>query len=243
MTPGAARLMRVAEATWPPAASATVGPWCVREGRGGGKRVSAARAIGRVTEAGLPRAEAAMRALGQRPLFMIREGEARLDAMLAAQGHDLVAPVNILAAPVERLARDRPPRSGGFAIWEPLAIMHEIWAAGGIGPGRIAVMHRACGPKTGLLGRVGNRPAGTGFAAIHHGVAMVHALEVLHEHRRAGLGREMMQEAAHWAATHGATHVAALCTRSNTAANALYSSLGMTVAGRYHYRQDKGGHA
>jgi hypothetical protein len=31
-----------------------------------------------------------------------------------------------------------------------------------------------------------------------------------------------------------------LCTEANTAANSLYSSLGMTFSGRYHYRIQKG---
>jgi hypothetical protein len=46
----------------------------------------------------------------------------------------------------------------------------------------------------------------------------------------------MMQHAAVWAGRQGATHLALAVTRANGGANALYSSLGMEVAGRYHYR-------
>jgi N-acetylglutamate synthase len=34
------------EATWPPAATTRLGPWLLRDGKGGGKRVSAATLAG-----------------------------------------------------------------------------------------------------------------------------------------------------------------------------------------------------
>ena len=115
--------------------------------------------------------------------------------------------------------------------------MRDIWAAGGIGPARVEVMARAPGPKTSIFGRSNNRPAGAGFVALHEGIAMVHALEVLARHRREGLGRYMMQQAAFWAADRGATHMSVICTAANVSANALYTSLGFTLVGQYHYRR------
>ena len=50
------------------------------------------------------------------------------------------------------------------------------------------------------------------------------------------VARNMMRAAAIWAQNHGATTLALAVTRSNVSANALYSSLGMTVVGYYHYR-------
>ncbi len=98
-------------------------------------------------------------------------------------------------------------------------------------------MARAKGLKTGLLGRSKNRPAAAGFVAIHDRIAMVHALEVLGRHRREGVGRNMMRQAAFWAADHGATHMSVICTQANSAANALYSSMSYTLVGQYHYRR------
>ena len=67
------------DATWPPADMQRQGPWLIREGRGGGQRVSAASAVtsaaAAVNAADITQAEAAMQALGQVPLFMIRDGE------------------------------------------------------------------------------------------------------------------------------------------------------------------------
>lgn len=236
MMPGVAHLYAVMDATWPAASESDIGPWLIRNGHGGGKRVSAALATRAATPEELPRAEAAMQALDQIPLFMIRQSELRLDAMLGAAGYDVIDPVNIYAAPVGDIATERPPRVTTFAIWEPLAIMRDIWAAGGIGPGRLAVMDRATCPKTGLLGRSNNRPAATAYVGLHEGVAMLHALEVLSRHRREGLGRYMMREAAFWAQAQGASHISVICTKANRAANALYHSLGMTLVGDYHYR-------
>lgn len=237
MIPPAQTLYAVIEGTWPPAAVGQAGPFTIRDGAGGGKRVSAATAKGPVTRDDLPGAEAAMQALGQVPLFMIREGDDALDALLAARGYAVVDPVNMYCAPVSLLAGAEIPPVTAYDIWEPLAVMREIWAAGGIGPARIDVMARAGGPKTGLFGRHANHPAAAGFCAVHAGVAMVHALEILPRHRRVGLGRHLMHHAADWAARQGAGHIAAVCTQVNGPANGLYASLGMSLVGEYHYRQ------
>ncbi|WP_135507230.1 GNAT family N-acetyltransferase [Roseovarius aestuariivivens] len=237
--PGIAELYAVTEATWPPAATRQVGAWTIRNGQGGGKRVSAATLAGDAQTADLAEAEAAMQALGQSSLFMLRDGEGVLDDRLDNAGYDVIDPVNAYACPLDSLTGARLPRVTTFDIWEPMAIQLDIWKAGGIGPARIEVMRRVREPKTTLFGRHDNRPAATGFVAVHDGVAMIHALEVLARARRAGMGRNLTRHAAHWAKTQGATHLAVLCTKANTGANALYASLGMTLVGEYHYRIKK----
>ena len=178
-----------------------------------------------------------MRALGQPMLFQVRDGDAEVDAMLEAAGYPIVDPVNIYVAALADQTGEHPPRVSTYTIWEPLAIMRDIWAAGGIGPARVAVMERVKGPKTSLFGRSNNRPVAAGFVAIHDRIAMVHALEVREGHRREGTGRYLMQQAAHWAADHDATHISVICTQANAAANGLYSSMGFTLVGQYHYRR------
>jgi GNAT superfamily N-acetyltransferase len=237
MIPDLPGLHAAVEGTWPPADRQTHGLVTIRAGRGGGKRVSAATATRALTDEELAGAEDAMRALGQDALFQIWPGDEALDAGLDAHGYRIVDPTNIHVAEVGDLTAQTPPRVTTFAVWEPLEIMREIWAEGGIGPDRIAVMARAAGPKTALFGRHDNRPAAAGFAAIHEGIAVVHALEVRAAHRRAGMGRWMMVEAAHWAARHGTDHIAVLCTQANTEANGLYAAMGFARVGPYHYRQ------
>jgi ribosomal protein S18 acetylase RimI-like enzyme len=236
---GAERLLSVLEATWPPAARHEAGPWTIRDGQGGGKRVSAATAGGPVTAGDIPTAEAAMRALGQSPLFMIRPGEAALDALLAARGYAAVDPVDGFAARVGDLDLATPPRLSAIPAWPPLAIQREIWAEAGIGPARIAVMERAPAPKTALLARMDDRAAGTAFVGIHDRTAMVHALEIHPRFRRRGLGRHVMEGALHWARQAGATDVALVVTQANAAGQALYASLGLARVGQYHYRMKR----
>ena len=224
------------EATWPPARAVTLGPWTIRDGQGGGKRVSAATAEGDWAEGDLPGAEAAMRALGQAPLFLVREGETRLDAVLAARGYGLVAPTLFYEAPVAAFAPGPDPMSG-FAHWPPLAIVREIWTAAGIGPQRQAVMARVAGPHAAILGRTRDRPSGAAFVALSGAVAMIHALEVPQAQRRQGTARNLVGRAADWAAGQGAGWLALAVTEANGPARALYEALGMQVAGRYHYRE------
>lgn len=230
------KLYEVCEATWPPATATRHGAWTIREGGGGGKRVSSATETWPTTEADLATAEKAMRALGQVPIFQIRRGEEALDEILDHHGYDIVDPVNLYAIPVRELTGEKLPSGTVFTIWPPLQLMLETWAEGGIGPGRLAVMERACEPKTGLFVRVGQDPAGVGFAAIHDGIAMVHALHVPPEQRRRGAATLMLRGAAHWAASHGCDVLTLIVTQGNHAANPLYASLGMRLVGHYHYR-------
>lgn len=229
------QLYAAVEHTWPAAHLHRKGPWMLRDGQGGGKRVSAATAEAPVAAADLAVAEAAMRQMGQPPLFMIRQGEDTLDAMLADAGYAVVDPVVLYTLPTQQLTDMPIPRVTAFEIWEPLAIMREIWAAGGIGPARLAVMARAK-VKTAIFGRANDRPAGTAFAAIHDGICMVHAVEVLPQQRRHGVAQWIMRRAAFWAQAQGAQHIAVLCVEENAAANALYLGLGFSRAGGYHYR-------
>lgn len=238
MMPDSQTLYAVVEGTWPPAATRALGAFNLRDGQGGGKRVSAATALrSDWTADDILAAEQAMRAMGQPPLFMLRDGDELLDVVLDERGYAIVDPVVMYAAPVADLAAEVPPRVSTFAVWEPLAISYQLWQAGGIGPGRWQVMQRATGSKTSILGRWNDSPGGTAFCAIHDGIAMVHALEVAPHQRRQGMAEKMMAQAAIWAAKHGASHISVVCTQANDAANGLYRKLGMTEIGRYHYRQ------
>lgn len=224
------------EATWPPAASRDLGPFRLRDGAGGGKRVSAASLVGAWGQElpVLAAAEAAM----EEPLFTLYEGERALDQALAARGYQVIDPVVIYAARPDDLMRELPPLAA-FAHWPPLEVARDIWAAGGIGAGRIAVMQRVQGPKTCLLGRHKDRPVAAGFVAIHDGRAMLHALEVSEAARRQGVGASLLAAAAGWAAEQGAESLSLAVTEQNIAARALYDRASMVIVGKYHYRARK----
>lgn len=237
MTPTCDKILSAVDVTWPAARFISQGPWLLREGLGGGQRVSAASAQGPVDEADIDRAVDAMRLMGQHPLFMIRPQDSTLDHLLGQRGFSKKDPVTALFAPLTDLTGNVPPAVATPA-WPPLAVQYDIWASAGIGPERIAVMDRAKAPKTTHLGRAGDVPAGTAFTAIDGRLAMLHALEVLPEQKRKSVGRHIMTASANWAASQGAEWLSVLVVNANQAANAFYKSIGMRDSGiGYHYRR------
>jgi ribosomal protein S18 acetylase RimI-like enzyme len=233
MTPEA--LAQVMEATWPPFRAHRTGPWLIRNGAGGGKRVSAATAEADWDIPDITLAEHEMRALGQPPLFLIRDGDAALDATLAARGYTIIDPV--MAYTIDAHTLPPPAPMTTFPHWPPLSIARTLWAEGGIGPARLAVMDRVQGPKTAILGRTGDRPAGVAFVAMHGTTAMLHALEVSPRHRRQGSAQNILNAAAAWTVAHQGDTLSLVVTEANVAARRLYASRGMQVVGKYHYRQ------
>lgn len=232
----AEQLYDACDSTWPAAMTTRHGPWTIREGRGGGKRVSAATVNGDVDLDQIKEAELVMKKLGQTPLFMIREGDDHIDLQLKDRGYSIVDPVNMYSISVDQLTDIPIPRVTTFCVWEPLAIMAEIWKLGGIGPERLEVMERAK-VKTSILARWNEKPAGAAFAAISKRVCMVHGVEILAHQRKQGVGKWIMRQAGFWAQQNGAREVAVLCVKKNVGANALYQSLGFTNRASYHYRQ------
>lgn len=208
------RLVAAMEPTWPPLRQWRSGPWMLRDGGGGGGRVSAATLEGAYDAA--PPA-----------LVMVREGEDALDRALEGLGYGVGDRVVTYLAPASGMAVP-----DGAAEWPPSRTALDAWAAGGkIGPARLAVMERAALPKAAVA-----LSGGAAFVAVNGDLAVVHALEVAASHRRQGLGRRLMGAAAAWAVGQGARDIALVVTDVNHAARALYDALGMRVVGGYHYR-------
>lgn len=221
-------------ATWPPERDVMVGPFRLRIAPGGGNRVTCATAEGPVSPADIAALEQAALVHGQTPTVMLREDEAPLDTALQSAGWQMGEDVVLMEGPAAPIPDPAP--LAGFAVWPPLAVQEAIWAEGHIGPERLAIMHRAPGPKTALMARAQDRPAGTGFAAVHGDAVFLHALAVPPAMRRRGAGRAMVMAAAMWARQTGIPRLALAVTHGNMPARALYASLGMTDVGRYHYR-------
>ena len=233
--PDQVRLLAALETTWPAAGYIKHGAWTLRKGLGGGKRVSAATSATAVTDLQISEAETGMLGLDQAPLFMITDADQH-DTLLEARGYDIVEPVTLYLAKTDALTGPLAV-TAAIASWPPLAVQNEIWAKGGITAPRVAVMERVSCPKTGILGRFGDLPAGSAFVACDDGIGFLHALEVIADQRRNGVGRNLVTAAANWAMAEGAEWLALAVTTANLAANQLYQSLGMTPAGFYHYRR------
>ncbi|MDK8874481.1 GNAT family N-acetyltransferase [Paracoccus sp. SSJ] len=229
-------IARAFESTWPAAEYAQAGGFLVGRGRGGGGRVSSARATRPDwSEADIARAEAVQRSWNERPMFRVADDDAALSQALAAQGFRHGTPTAILAADCARLTALPVPPLTAFAIWPPLAMQRDIWSDGNVSAARQEVMERACLPKTGLLGRVQDRAAGAAFVALDGPVAMIHAIEVVPALRRQGVAGWLIRMAAAWAEEQGATRLALAVSRANTGARAVYDRLGFAELGGYGY--------
>ncbi|MEO0487725.1 MAG: GNAT family N-acetyltransferase [Pseudomonadota bacterium] len=222
--------------TWPGEAVTDTPAFALRRSGDDSRRSRAATANRAVTDTEIAEAAATMRSWGQPAMFWVPsdapEFEAQLDA-LGYRGHDHS---DYLAGSVPQMAARTPPRVTTFEIWEPLAIMADMWAGHGISHARQQVMHRATCPKTAILGRVDAKPAATAYVGAAGRLAMLHSLVTLPNHRRKGLGAHVMAQAAIWAARQGCDWLTLAVGSDNAAAQALYASLGMEAVGQYHYR-------
>ena len=97
------QLYEVCDQTWPAARRFEAGNWTFRDGQGGGKRVSAATARGEVNLNDIAHGEVVMRGMGQHPLFMIRDGDDALDALLESAGYKVIDPVTLYTLPIAQL--------------------------------------------------------------------------------------------------------------------------------------------
>lgn len=237
--PDADRLFRSVDATWPPHRIWRQDGWTLRDGRGGGKRVSAATLAGPPENADIALAVRAMALMQQAPLFMIRPQDRALDERLAAAGYDVIDPVAALVAPLSEMSHEAPATAPLFAA-EPTEDMARVWQAGGIGQARLDIMRRCALPKTCVALMEEGQTAAVAFAACDDGLAMCHAVEVLAGFRRRGLGRDIMLAVLDWARGQWAHGLGILTTRANHAALALYGGMGLREATGYHYRVGRG---
>jgi GNAT superfamily N-acetyltransferase len=224
------------DVTWPAEKFLEIPKWKLRRSAKGGKRVSAATAIGAPDISDIKLAENKMVQWHQDKLFMIKKNEILLDEALSASGYRVIDPTNIWSISLKNLSIQKTLPVKAFTIFPPLAIQREVWRANHIPPSRIEIMDRVKTHKTTIFGRINARPAASAFVAVSNKFAMVHALVVDKKCRRQGMGKFVMQKVGSWAYQMGAESVVALCTEKNCSANILYKSLGMQVIGKYHYR-------
>lgn len=220
------------EATWPPRACYQKGDWMLRDGAGGGKRVSAATVLQNADTADIEMAAEEMRRLEQTPLFMIRNQDQELDKRLAVQGYQMIDPVVVLIAKTDDLLRQTPPAYDIACLEAPNTDAKTIWADGGIRQTRLDVMARVTCSKT-ILYAPGQ---GVAFTAAYQGISMTHAVEVCVSCRRKGVARALMQKAFAWAKIKNCPWSAVLTVRENIPAHSLYETLGMYETAAYHYR-------
>ncbi|MEM7296124.1 MAG: GNAT family N-acetyltransferase [Pseudomonadota bacterium] len=235
--PGPGEIFAALEASWPPQERVSCGPFVLRRDESTSQRTLAAtQSAEHFTDSDIDTAETQMRAWGQTPLFQIRPEHGTLDTALAARGYQKADPSLLYLEVTSKLVGDLPS-ARAWPVWPPLACQREIWAQGGLDPGRIAVMERAAEPRVSILGRTGDSPAGATFLGALGSIAMLHAVEVDASMRRRGVARQMMVAAANWCAENGIDWLSLIVTEANRAAIAFYERAGFVRVGSYHYRK------
>jgi GNAT superfamily N-acetyltransferase len=238
--PDSAALTQALAEGWRPAESARIGGWLVRWSSEGGKRASAIWPFGDPgmdLDAAVAAASGLQRSHGARPLAHVGPADGPLDARLAALGWDVADPCHVLAAPAAAVAARGHGGRMAVAVRCPLAALDELWEAGGIGPGRRAVMETTPAPKEIVLMREDDRAAAALFVAATGPVATLHAVHVAPAFRRRGVGAALCAAAGAWALEAGAETLALAVTVANAPARALYGALGFVEAFPYHYRR------
>jgi ribosomal protein S18 acetylase RimI-like enzyme len=239
-------ILALLAATWPTAEQQEAGPFLLRDGAGGGKRVSCASLIAPDWAGeGIDAAAQAMRALGQVPLFMIWPDwppDAALDAALQCAGYGQVDPVMIYCAPCARLAAQAVALAEAGvepdvrAVWPPPDTLRVAWQAGGVGPARQAVMDRVPGRKAAIWVQRAENVVGLAFIAQSGAQVMLHALHIAPEWRRQGLASLLMRGAAQGSMSRGADQLCLAVAAANTPARAMYERLGLQPIAGHHYR-------
>ena len=231
MRPDGPRVMAAIRATWPPGELRRIGPFDVPMDRDGTRRSQAARL--RAGEAATDGDLAAIEAARPGGVVGTLVGDAleeRLERLeYAPEGACL-----LMAGPAAPLA-DPLPHMTGLAHWPPLALCDRLWDETGNGADRRAPMARAPHPKTAVILRAEDRPAGLLFAALDGDCAALHAVATLAHMRRKGVGMLGMRHAARWAAGRGAAWIVLPVETGNAAARGLYEKAGLAGVGAYRY--------
>lgn len=236
--PDAASVMRALAETWPPAQTRSFGAWTARRGDGGGSRVSALTADdGATLDAQFDAACALAHEWGQPLLAQIAPGQGALDSALAAKGWTAADETSLMVAALAAVPELHEADRIIARVRTPLAALDDLWARGGVGLARRAVMARAAVAKERFLIRERERPAGAVFAAMSGDVVMLHALHVEPEFRRSGAGRAAVRAVADWGAAAGAAWIGLAVTQVNHAAIGLYHGMGLRPVGAYRYRR------
>jgi GNAT superfamily N-acetyltransferase len=160
-----------------------------------------------------------------------------MQEMLRARGFVERDETQVLAGPVERLARadaavevlERPEPEwlGVVATAE-----HQVPARR---QEKLRMPELLAIPAAWLLLREEGRPAASIFVSADAELGGIFDLAVRPEFRRRGLGARIAAAAAHWAAARGARWLWAQVSSSNTASLGLNFTLGLREAYRYRY--------
>jgi GNAT superfamily N-acetyltransferase len=225
-------LERVAADACPPLEQVEVEGWRLRAAAGVTKRANSALPLSDALP--VAQVEAFYRERGLPPRVQV--SERRVDEALAARGWERDFEVTVLTGPV--------PAGPSSALVEPAvdeAWTDCWWAVDGRGGDAeravaVEVLQRIQAPAAYASVRLEGQVVAVGRGVAQEGLLGVFAMAVLPEHRRRGLGREVLQALGSWGASQGAERVYLQVLDDNVAARSLYAAAGLAPAHGYHYR-------
>lgn len=247
----AAEVERLADAAWPAAEQAPLGPWKLRATHGVTRRANSAFTAGGPDVGGAELddlIESAERFYERRalpPTFQVSDGTGArgLDAALAARGYRVNG-----ASEVWTLGPPRPASAGELAAdrvgWtirregEPDERWFDCAFDEPLDRRRVheQIVRRVPRPRLFVTASVDGQVAGCGMSASAAGYAGLFAMVTRAEYRRRGIGLALVRELCAWAAGRGDGRVYLQVMRENDAAKGLYRKAGFGLGYRYHYR-------
>lgn len=213
----------------------------------------------RATAVALDAIEAWYRSLGRRVLVQVSEADptaAALDAVLAARGYAIEAPVDVLVASTDDVVAAGAHAADGLAV-ELGDVAHAVTVRAGVDEPwttAAAALHgddAAARARTvaygsmlaplgtdalGAAATVAGAPVGVGLLAKERGWGGLFALATAPAWRQRGIGGALVGALAVEARHRAVTHLYLQVERDNAAAHSRYRSLGFTPHHRYHYR-------
>ena len=189
-------------------------------------------------------------AIGQRTIVQVSSADPSadaLDAILAAEGLAVEAPVHVMVAALDRIVDPSIVRPGA----EVQAGVDEAWAhaygvihgGGATQEGRTAAYGRmlaAFGDRALAATVVDEQEAtvGLGYGVLDRGWLGIFGMGTAPAHRRRGIASAIVRALADEATERGATRAYLQVETDNAAAIACYERLGFTVSHHYHYRSE-----
>ncbi len=238
-----ASLELLAHRTWPCRTEDRLGEWILRAADGFSRRANSALALGdpgAPLEAAVERVE---RWYGERevePCFKIVAGaDPRLDPLLHDRGWEIVTPSRTL---IRDLAPHLPAPGAEFlpsrnpdADWLRTV---SLWDGESADKARHHAELARRVPSAGFLRwQISGEILAVGMVALDGPDSFLYDVVVHPDHRGRGIGRAFCTAALWWSAQTGARSMALQVLESNTAARALYASLGFADHHGYHYRR------
>lgn len=225
-------LDRVAADAWPALEQVEVDGWRLRASAGVTRRANSALPLSDALP--VDHVVAFYRARGLPPVVQVSEQS--IDRALADRGWVTDVEVEVLTGPVPQGPTDAEVLAVPDAAW-----LECWWAVDGRGgPEQLAVarrmLARIAAPAGYARAVVDGRTVAVGRAVVQEGQLGLFSMGVLPEHRRQGLGRQLLHALGGWGAARGAEAAYLQVLSGNAVARALYASAGLAPEYRYRYR-------